>query len=253
MTPSDRILAAKAAQDNGWEIPPTDAEDRLQCASARFDAVAWVSRGELEPFRIDVSSGRLLRELQREYPAAVGQGPGVGGVLAGGIEVLDVLMGRAARLARALPDNAAREYRERLESLRPDSTEVERVVRQRVGQDLFRGALLDYWGHACAVTGLTVPALLRASHAKPWAACENDEERLDVFNGFLLAPHLDALFDGGWVTFDDAGELVLSPRLSRATLEVLGLSERALRLRWIEADHVPYLAYHREYVFEKRL
>ncbi|MDC0682621.1 HNH endonuclease signature motif containing protein [Sorangium atrum] len=50
------------------------------------------------------------------------------------------------------------------------------------------------------MTGLAVPALLRASHIKPWADCETDAERLDVYNGILLAPHLDAAFDRGFIT-----------------------------------------------------
>ena len=54
--------------------------------------------------------------------------------------------------------------------------------------------MLDYWGSACAVTGLTLTPALRASHAKPWADCTTDAERLDVFNGFLLSANLDALF-----------------------------------------------------------
>ncbi|GHU27789.1 hypothetical protein AGMMS50256_08410 [Betaproteobacteria bacterium] len=56
----------------------------------------------------------------------------------------------------------------------PDSikgTEIERLVRQRVGQDRFRHAMLDYWGNACSVMGVAVPEALRASHAKPWADC----------------------------------------------------------------------------------
>ena len=55
------------------------------------------------------------------------------------------------------------------------------MVRQRVGQNKFRDAMLDYWGGACAVTGVAIPEVLRASHAKPWAECGTDAERLDVF------------------------------------------------------------------------
>jgi len=31
------------------------------------------------------------------------------------------------------------------------------MVRQRVGQNKFRDAMLDYWGGACAVTGVAIP------------------------------------------------------------------------------------------------
>lgn len=61
------------------------------------------------------------------------------------------------------------------------------MVRLRVGQNKFRDAILDYWGGACALTGMGIPEVLRASHAKLWAECATDAERLDVFNGFLLS------------------------------------------------------------------
>ncbi len=59
-----------------------------------------------------------------------------------------------------------------------------------------------------------VPAsALLASHIEPWAACETDAERLDVYNGLLLAPHLDAAFDQGFISFAADGELMVSPQL----------------------------------------
>jgi hypothetical protein len=58
----------------------------------------------------------------------------------------------------------------------PRTTEAERWVIQRIGQDVFRAALLDYWDSRCPLTGITDPALLRASHIVPWSDC-NDEQR----------------------------------------------------------------------------
>lgn len=72
---------------------------------------------------------------------------------------------------------------------------------------------MDYWGGACAVTGIALPELLRASHAKPWAKCDTDQERLNVFNGFLRCAHLDALFDRGLMTFEEDGKTVFPPDL----------------------------------------
>jgi putative restriction endonuclease len=37
-----------------------------------------------------------------------------------------------------------------------------------------------------------VSRLLRASHIRPWAECDDDEQRLDVFNGLLLISALNA-------------------------------------------------------------
>ena len=131
----------------------------------------------------------------------------------------------------------------------PKKTEIERVIVARVGQDVFREALIEFWGGACAVVGLDVVSLLRASHSKPWAKCGTDAERLDVYNGLLLAPNLDAAFDGGWITFDGDGRVRLSPHLTPKAAKVMGLRSD-LRLRRIEAAHEKYLVFHRHHVFK---
>ena len=128
------------------------------------------------------------------------------------------------------------------------TTEVVAAVRRRVGQDLFREALLDLWEGSCAVTGLAVPELLRASHAKPWAVA-TDTERLDRYNGLLLAVHLDALFDQGFLTFGEDGQGRWSAALPLSAVERLGLSAVPPTLRWVDAAHQKYLTWHREHVF----
>ena len=100
-------------------------------------------------------------------------------------------------------------------------------------------------------TGIAVPELLRASHAKPWAKCATDAERLNVFNGFLLCAHLDALFDQGLMTFDSAGNAVFSHKLDAGTRIKLSL-DHSCKLRWKTASHETFLAWHREHVFIKR-
>jgi predicted restriction endonuclease len=94
------------------------------------------------------------------------------------------------------------------------------------------------------VTGITVSEILRASHAKPWADCNNDAERLDVFNGFLLSANLDALFDRCLISFDDTGKIIISTRLSLDQCNTLSLNAD-LCLRWISREHLFYLHYHR--------
>jgi putative restriction endonuclease len=118
------------------------------------------------------------------------------------------------RLARALPIEPLRVFEAQTQNL-PRTTEAERLVIQRVGQDVFREALLSYWEGRCAVTGVAEPRLLRASHIKPWSKCETDAERLDVYNGLLLAAHLDAAFDGGLISFSDEGGTLFSPQFAQ--------------------------------------
>ena len=132
----------------------------------------------------------------------------------------------------------------------PRTTEAERLVVQRVGQTLFRGALLDLWRGQCCVTGLAVPDLLRASHIKPWARCESDDERLDVFNGLLLAPHVDALFDGGWISFGSNGEVLVADALAPEERRRLAISE-AWHVSGLRQTHQGYLAHHRAHVWRQ--
>ncbi|MDB5801157.1 MAG: endonuclease [Rhodocyclales bacterium] len=118
----------------------------------------------------------------------------------------------------------------------------------RVGQGGFRDALMTKWDHRCAVTGLTCPELLRASHVKPWS-CSNRRERLDLNNGLLLAAHLDALFDKGLISFDNAGKMLLSPRILCDERKHFGLP---LPLRHPPDEALKsYLAYHRDELFDQ--
>lgn len=154
---------------------------------------------------------------------------------------------RASAVARTMPNRVADKFRQEKAKL-PQSTEAERLVVQRVGQGLFRDALLDCWQGRCCVSGLALPSLLRASHIKPWGKCVTDDERLDVFNGLLLAPHLDALFDRGWISFEDGGALLTSASLPEAARLQLGLSGD-WRLDGLKQEHTCYLAFHRQHEF----
>ncbi len=151
------------------------------------------------------------------------------------------------RLARALPIEPLRVFEAQTRNL-PRTTEAERLVVQRVGQDVFREALMSYWGGCCAVTGVTEPRLLRASHIKPWAKCETDAERLNVYNGFLLAVHIDAAFDAGLISFSDLGAIIISPRFAEADRSALGIHD-GLALERLAQPHLPNLAWHRTCCF----
>lgn len=159
------------------------------------------------------------------------------------------LLRRAWQLARTLPDEPLIAFRKQTDAL-PRTTEAERLVIQRVGQNLYRERLLEYWQGRCAITGLAVPSLLRASHIKPWAACATDAERLDVFNGLLLAPHLDAAFDCGYLTVEDGGGVTISGLLDARSRELLGL-DRSLQVGRLTPAHRAYLPWHRDRVFQR--
>lgn len=248
MNPLQRALVEKTGNDSGFEHVLNSGVDRVTLASARHPVQVVVSLpGNAYQVQFPAASITLLSELDRSFPDTR---CGTDCFSSQGDAVLSALLRRAASLARSLPSQAATDYQQavavELAALPAGivGTEVERLVRQRVGQDKFREAMLDYWGGACAVTGVAVPAVLRASHAKPWSECASDAERLDVFNGFLLSANLDALFDRFLISFDDNGLIVVAPALGGIDLHPLGVVP-GMKLRWINPLHRPYLALHR--------
>lgn len=103
-----------------------------------------------------------------------------------------------------------------------DETVREQLVRARRGQGLFRQRVYEI-EPVCRVTGVDTPTLLIASHIKPWRACGTAAERLDGFNGLMLAPHADFLFDRGLISFQDDGRPLFSSKLSDPDAAKLGL------------------------------
>ena len=126
-------------------------------------------------------------------------------------------------------------------------TEIETLIKARLGQGRFRQKLLELYPN-CPLTGLDVQSLLIASHIKPWSKC-NNEERLDPFNGLMLAPNIDALFDSGLITFDADGTIKISPKIDLENQKRLGISPD-MKLK-IEPESQKYFEYHRNHVFQK--
>lgn len=131
-----------------------------------------------------------------------------------------------------------------IEARIPISTEKQNLVKCRIGQGTFREKLIAYW-NGCSVTKFKNIEILIASHIKPWSNSSN-EERLDVYNGFLLTPNLDKLFDKGYISFDDNGKILISKKLK--DFQLLGISIE-MRIP-IEVEHKKYLSYHRNEVFK---
>lgn len=237
MSPLERTRLEKAAADCGFELSPELSHSGLVLRSAQFPESVTVQPLGDDSFSLQASVPMLLPE-----PGDVSEAFSVHGWSAL-YEVLD----KAAATARTMPNRVAQKFLHATAML-PKSTEAERWVVQRVGQNLFRSALLDYWQGRCCVTGLAVPELLRASHIRPWALCDADEQRLDVFNGLLLSPNLDALFDGGWVSFLETGSMVFAASCPQRALELLGVTADS-HVRGLTSEHLPYLEFHRDRVF----
>jgi len=128
-----------------------------------------------------------------------------------------------------------------------DTTEKQELVLARRGQGKFRRNL-EQIEDCCRLTGVRDRRFLRASHIKPWRLCETNHERLDGYNGLLLTPTFDHLFDKGYISFSDDGAILISDRLPNEVRCSLGLAQ-AVNAKTLTEAHEKYLAFHRKGVF----
>jgi len=251
-TPLSPVIASrleKAAVDNGFDQELPGEGDWLGFASTQCPLLLWLCTFGDATFLAAFSQQNVALALaQYGTPMAARLPTGAfGGLSVTDIPALHRVLRRAFQLSKTLPDELLHTFEKQTAGL-PQTTEAERLVVQRIGQDVFREGLLDFWEGRCAITDFAVSQLLRASHIKPWADCASDAERLDVFNGILLAPHLDAAFDSGFITVADDGAIVVAGELDESARRVLALNT-PLRVRGLTVGHRSYLPWHRQRVF----
>lgn len=237
-------LVEEALIDAGYGVIQTDGKGWVRAQVSGSPGIVMV-RADSDITLLSVReagmTGRIgLSPVERDPPpgfASIGGAPSVA-ALHQALHLIHVVQARTpTRLSAALEA--------RLAAI--PATERTQEVRQRIGQSLFREALLELWQGRCALSGIALPpALLRASHAKPWAAA-SDDERLDPFNGLLLAVQYDALFDKGLIAFDDEGGLLVSPNLDPEVRRFIRL-DGVQRLRSVVPGQLTYLHYHRSHI-----
>lgn len=88
--------------------------------------------------------------------------------------------------------------------------------------------------------------ILIASHIKPYRDCE-ESEQFDRDNGLLLSKNMDSLFDGGYITFDEEGNVIPSSKLDKEVAEYV----KTFKLDPIIYNfrRQLYMQYHRDNVF----
>jgi len=121
------------------------------------------------------------------------------------------------------------------------------LVQARRGQGLFRKRvhLIEV---GCRVTQVTAEKLLVASHIKPWKTSTN-EERMSGNNGLFLSPHIDALFDKGYITFGPTGKIEVSPLLDSDVLTRWKIDPKQ-NVGKFNSEQKYFLEYHEKEVFK---
>jgi putative restriction endonuclease len=235
--PTEFGAAGEYWADEGWYLP------------VRFI--------ELErPLRPKDHMGTLAATLPDKYSPLQPNGNGNQGVYLAPVpasmaeELSRLLNGQidAVVLASPVVDDSAADIAENI--IKHDDTIPvtvrEQLVKARVGQGLFRSRV-EMLEKGCRITEVTDRRFLRASHIKPWSKSDS-REKLDGNNGLLLAPHIDHLFDKGFISFEDNGRLLRSEALPQSVQDAWGLISGVQAKPFSERQTL-YLAYHRENVF----
>jgi predicted restriction endonuclease len=136
-----------------------------------------------------------------------------------------------------------------IEQIKNDQTltvlEKESIILSRIGQGQFRENLIKLW-NGCAISKFDDTRLLIASHIKPWKKSDN-QEKINKYNGLLLLPTYDKLFDLGFISFDDNGKIIFSNSLNN--FDKLGIDSNIVID--IKNENKKYLKYHRDEILKK--
>lgn len=157
-----RVEATKAAADNGYRVLREPQDAWLRFASTTAPGDIFIAHSLSGPWLLSVQHTGVARE----FGPSAHPGPGISTQTFPMLAELHRAIARTYQLSVSLPQLPLQLFEEQTAAL-PRETEAERIVIARVGQDIFRQALMEYWNGTCPLTGITDPALLRASHIVP--------------------------------------------------------------------------------------
>lgn len=126
-------------------------------------------------------------------------------------------------------------------------TESKIKTKQRTGQTIFSEAIGSIWNHACPICGISLNDLLRATYAKPWKDC-SEEERLDPYNGILLCCNHHALYEKGYITFTAKGNIRISEKIAEQDHDHFFLN-KAIHIP-TAPEHKNYFNWHKKHIFK---
>lgn len=151
-----RTEAQKVAFDNGFRISRGEQNGWLGFASTTAWGEIWIAGASRNgPWLLSVGHPGVATELPATEEEALG--PGLISYAYQDLGALYAAVDRAYRLGLSLPQAPLERFHKQTSGM-PRTTEAERLVMQRIGQNVFREALLAYWGGRCPMTGISDPA-----------------------------------------------------------------------------------------------
>jgi len=120
----------------------------------------------------------------------------------------------------------------------------------RIYKNQLKEESLEIFGEVkCMLEKLPYPSLV-ASHIKPFILSD-EKEAYDSNNGLLLSRNIDILFDQGYISFLDNGEILCSETLADELKE--HLASYVLDTVFFNEERLQYLRYHRENILKNKV
>jgi hypothetical protein len=170
----------------------------------------------------------------------------------GNTQYIPQLLGEIQNLLNSQDFDGTDEDREVIEEIKRDTnitdTDKFQLLKARHGQGKFK-LELEKIERNCRITSCDIPEFLTACHLKPWSQSSH-QERLDGNNGLLLSPHIHQLFDRGFLSIDQEGNLLISPKLPKKIREYWHIAEKQ-NLGNFRPKQLRYLKYHEDHIFLK--
>ena len=113
-------------------------------------------------------------------------------------------------------------------------------------QRIFRKNLLIEFDCKCAICNINDESLLVSSHILPYSKCENKEDMINRYNGLLLCPNHDALFDKNLISFNDNGKIIISSKIDKIIKELNIDKNISLDKKYLTKERKYFLRMHRE-------
>jgi hypothetical protein len=151
-------------------------------------------------------------------------------------------------VGRSLAEEAAEAAIQQRTDIGP--TQKSDLLKARHGQGGFRENV-ERNEHSCRITGVLDRRHLWATHIKPWCECD-DGEKLDGFNGLLMSPHIAHLFERGYISFSDEGDLLVSHELNPVVLRNWHIAP-SLNVGAFRPEQCYFLDLHRREIFQQHV
>ena len=240
---------------------PAELDASADASEARVGHLVPVRFMTLEdPMRTAEHASELAAVLPRKHSpilasGAINQHMSLAAVPPNMVTTLTrLLAGQVERVVGAIRESVGRglleDAAEAVIQQRTDISPAQKLdlLKARHGHGAFRGSL-EKCEHSCRVTGVLDRRHLRARHIKPWSEC-SDAEKLDGDNGLLMSPHIAHLFERGYISFSDEGDLLVSQDLNPVVLSNWHI-ELPINVGEFRPEQCFYLDYHRREVFQQ--